>query len=63
MNTEEIKEAAESVSFWLADENKQARRELEQRRPELAAWIDKIETMVKQRLAEREAQEGAKVKA
>ena len=63
MNTEETKEAAESVSFWLADENKQARRELEQRRPELAAWIDKIETMVKQRLAEREAQEGAKVKA
>ena len=56
---EEIQEAAESVGWWLDPDNGQARKELEQRRPELGLWLDRVESMTKAKLAEHEAQEDA----
>ena len=56
---EELKEAAESVAFWLADENKQARKELEQRNPPLGRWLSTVGKRVQEKLAEHEAQEVA----
>ena len=56
---EELKEAAESVAFWLDEKNSQARKELAERRPELTAWLSMIEKKVQQKLAEHEAQEVA----
>jgi hypothetical protein len=57
-NTAELKEAAESVAFWLSPENAQARKELSSRRPELEAWLSMIERKVAERMAQVE-QEGA----
>ncbi len=63
MNADELREEAQAVSFWLADENKQARKELEQRNPPLGQWLDMVEKKVQQRLAEIEGQEEAKIQA
>ena len=41
-----------AISFWLAPENAQARRELERRHPELGGWLQ----MVEKRVAEAEGQ-------
>jgi hypothetical protein len=62
MNTQEFQEAAESVSWWLSDENKEARRELEQRNPPLGQWLSMIEKKVQEKLAEIEAQEEVRAK-
>jgi hypothetical protein len=56
MNTAELREEAQAISWWLAPENALARKELEQRNPPLGQWLDKVEAMVKAKLAEREAQ-------
>ena len=63
MNTQEFQEAAEGVAWWLDPENAQARKELRERRPELGMWLALVETKVQQKLAEREAQEEATMKA
>ena len=63
MNANELREEAQAVAFWLSPENSQARRELAQRRPELDLWLQKVEALVRQKLAEREAQEEATMKA
>ena len=54
---DEIREQAEAIAFWLADENKEARKELEQRQPELGQWLDMVEKRVAEKLKEVEAQE------
>ncbi|MCL4373921.1 hypothetical protein M1367_03535 [Candidatus Marsarchaeota archaeon] len=54
---DELKEAAQSVSWWLAPENAQARRELAERRPELEAWLSMVERKVAEKLAQVEKQE------
>ena len=53
---EELREEAQSVSWWLSPENAEARRQLAERRPELELWLQKVEAMVKAKLAERSAQ-------
>ena len=58
-NKQELKEEAQSVSWWLAPENAQARRELAERRPELAAWLSMVEKRVNEKLAEVEKEEVA----
>ena len=62
MTPSELKEQAEAISFWIADENASARKELEQRRPELDLWLQKVEALVRQKLAEREVQEEVRAK-
>ena len=57
----ELKEEAQSVAWWLADENKEARKELEERRPQLGMWLQMIERKVNERLAQVENE--AKIKA
>ena len=59
----ELREAAEAVRFWLDPANTEVRRELEQRNPPLGQWLALIEKKVQQKLAEIEAEEGAKIKA
>ena len=56
MNANELREAAESVAWWLDPENAQARKELREHNEALAMWLDKVEAMVKAKLAEIEAQ-------
>lgn len=56
---EELQAEVQAVAFWLDEKNSQARKELSQRRPELAAWLSMVEKKVQQRLAEIEAQEVA----
>ena len=58
-NTTELKEVAESVAFWLDPANAEARKELEQRRPEFGMWLSMVQKKVQEKLAEREAQEVA----
>jgi hypothetical protein len=41
MNKDEVA----AINFWLAPENARARRELELRQPELAAWLRKVENL------------------
>ena len=53
----EIEEEAQSVAWWLADENAKARQELAQRRPELEAWLGMIERKVEEKLAQVEHRE------
>lgn len=57
MNPEELREEAQAIAWWLADENKQARRELEQRNPPLGQWLSMVQKRVEEKLAqvEREA--------
>ena len=63
MNTAELWEEAQAVAFWLADENKQARRELADRRPELEAWLQMVERKVAEKLAEVEKEQEVAAKA
>ena len=60
MNPDELKEAAESVAWWIDEKNSQARKELSERRPELAAWLQMVEAMVQQKLREVEKEVVAK---
>ncbi len=53
----EIEEEAQSVAWWLDEKNSQARKELEQRQPELGQWLSMIEKRVDEKLAQVE-QEG-----
>ena len=57
-----LKEAAQSVAWWLAPENAEAKRELRERNEALAAWLDMVETRVAEKLKEVEAQEEARAK-
>ena len=59
MTPSELKEQAEAISFWIADENASARKELEQRNPILGEWLGMIERKVEEKLAKHEAQEEA----
>ena len=49
-------EAVEAVSFWLSPENVSARRQLQERSPELGAWLDLVEKKVQERLAQAESE-------
>jgi hypothetical protein len=60
---EELKEQAEAISFWLDEQNSQARKELSERRPELAEWLQMIERKVNERLAQVEKEQEANVRA
>ena len=57
MTPSELKEQAEAVAFWLDEKNASARKELEQRQPELGQWLDMVEKRVAEKLKEVEAQE------
>ena len=59
---EELREQVGAISWWLADENKEARRELAERRPELAAWLSLVEARVNDELKRREEQEEVAMK-
>jgi hypothetical protein len=63
MNAQELEEEAQAVAWWIDPANSEARKELENRRPELAAWLSMIERKVAERMAEIEGQEEAKMKA
>ncbi len=52
----ELREAVDCISWWLDPVNSEARRQLAQHNPELAAWLDKIEALVNERLKQAEAQ-------
>ena len=54
MNANELREAAESVAWWLDPANSHARQELRERNEALSMWLDKVEAMVQQRLAQVE---------
>lgn len=56
---DEIREQVGAISWWLADENKEARRELAERRPELEAWLSMVQKKVQEKLAEIEARDVA----
>ena len=62
MTPSELKEQAEAISFWIADENASARKELEQRNPPLGQWLSMIEEKVQEKLAEIEVQEEVRAK-
>jgi hypothetical protein len=51
----ELREAAEVVRFWLDPANTGVRKELHKHNEALAKWLDKIEAVVQQKLAELEA--------
>ena len=59
----ELREEAQAVSFWLDEKNSQARKELSERRPELAAWLSFVEARVNDELKRREEQEEVRAKA
>ena len=58
---DELKEAAESVAFWLDEKNSQARRELEQRNPPLGQWLDMVQKKVQERMAQVEQEREMKI--
>ena len=60
-NKQELKEEAQSVSWWLAPENAQARRELAERKPELEAWLSMVERKVAEKLAQVEQEREMKI--
>ena len=60
-DNDEVKEMASAISWWLAPENAQARKELAQRRPELAAWLSIVEKKVNEKLAQVEQEGSVKV--
>ena len=62
MNPQELKESVDAISFWLAPENALARKELAERRPELAAWLSMIQARVDAELKRREEQEEVRAK-
>ena len=53
-DNDEVKEMASAISFWLDEKNASARKELAERRPELAAWLSMVERKVNERLAQVE---------
>ena len=57
ISTEELREEAQAIAFWLNPENASARRELEQRNPPLGQWLSMVQKKVEEKLEEREAQE------
>ena len=57
MNAQELEEEAQAVAWWIDPANSEARKELENRRPELAAWLSMIERKVEEKLAQVEKQE------
>lgn len=63
MNANELREAAESVAWWLAPENAEARQELAERRPELGMWLSMIEARVDAELKRKAEQEEVRAKA
>lgn len=60
---EDLQAEAQAISWWLDPENAQARKELEQRRPELEAWLRMVEARVNDELKRREEQEEVRAKA
>ncbi len=58
-DSQELKEEAQAIAWWLADENAKARQELAQRRPELEAWLSMVQKKVQEKLAEIEARDVA----
>lgn len=46
MASEFFADEVAAISFWLAPENAQARKELSEKRPELAAWLQMVEKRV-----------------
>lgn len=54
MNAQELEEEAQAVAWWLDPANSEARKELADRRPELAAWLSMVERKVNERLAQVE---------
>ena len=54
---EELQAEAQAVAWWLSDENKEARKELAERRPELAAWLSMVERKDAEKLAQVEKEE------
>lgn len=62
MNQDELREEAQAISWWLAPENALARKELAERRPELAAWLSMIQARVDAELKRREEQEEVRAK-
>jgi hypothetical protein len=51
---EERREQAQTISWWLAPENTQARRELRERNEPLAQWLDMVERKVAERMVQVE---------
>jgi hypothetical protein len=54
MESEELRETAVSINWWLDAANSQARRELSKRNEPLAQWLEKIESLLQQKLKEVE---------
>ena len=54
MNAQELEEEAQAVAWWIDPANSEARKELADRRPELAAWLSMVERKVNERLAQVE---------
>lgn len=54
MTEDKLRESVEALSFWLSPENVGARKELAERQPELAAWLDMVEKKVEERIKEAE---------
>ena len=50
----ELKEEAQSVAWWRDPANSEARKELAERRPELAEWLSMVEARVDAELKRRE---------
>ena len=61
-STEELKEQVQAVSWWLDPANSEARKELAERRPELAEWLSMVEARVDAELKRREEQEEVTMK-
>lgn len=51
---DEISEQAAAIAWWIDPQNAEARRQLAERRPELELWLQKVESLVQQRLKEVE---------
>ena len=51
---DEISEQAAAIAWWIDPANSEARKELADRRPELAAWLSMVERKVNERLAQVE---------
>lgn len=58
-DTSRLRVEAEGVGWWLDPANAEARKKLQERRPELGQWLDKVEALVQQRLKEVEKQENS----
>ncbi len=56
-NTTELKEEAQSIAWWLDEQNSQTRKELAERRPELELWLEMIEKKVTEMMAKVKKEE------